>query len=345
MFSSLVGNEDVKMTLRRLAANGRLPNSMLLSGDDGVGKRQFAFEIAKSLVCKEPAAREACDVCPACRRADKFSLLKPEEKESYERVVFSNHPDVGMVLPYNRNILIKAIRHLESEANYRPCEAEARIFIIDDADKMNDPSANALLKTLEEPSATTYIFLVTSRPDKLLPTIRSRCQSLRFSPIAAEKIEEFLINDRAYTHDEARLAARLARGSIGRAVTVDVDEFKTRREKMMGAVSNAFQNGGFAALLKTAEEMNDVKDKTAFEKNLNVLQSIIHDVWSLSVSGDQARLVNTDFAAAIGHLAKDLGQADLPGWMGLIDEVRENLKVNINRKIAADALFVSMAGV
>ncbi len=345
MFSSLAGNENVKITLRRLAENGRMPNSMLLSGDEGVGKRQFALEIAKSLVCKEPANREACGVCAACQRADKFLFPKLDEKDDHKRVIFSDHPDIGMVIPYNRNILIDAIRHLESEANYRPYEAEARIFIIDNADKMNDPSANALLKTLEEPSATTYIFLITSRPDKLLPTIRSRCQSLRFAPIASEKIEEFLIGERAYTHDEARLAARLAQGSIGRAVSINVEQFRKRREKMMDVVSNSIQNGGFAALLKTAEEMNDVKDKTAFEENLNVLQSIIHDVWSLSVSGNQARLVNTDFAAAIGHLAKDLGQADLPGWMSLIDEVRENLKVNINRKIAADALFVSIAGV
>ncbi len=320
-----------------------MPNSMLLSGDEGVGKRQFAIEIAKSFVCTDPTNDEACDICAACRRAEKFTFPKPDEKEDHERVVFSDHPDVGTVVPYNRNILIKAIRHLELEANYRPYEAEARIFIIDDADKMNDPSANALLKTLEEPTANTYIFLVTSRPDKLLPTIRSRCQSLRFSPVTAEKIEEFLINDRAYTHDEARLAARLARGSIGRAVTVNVEEFRKRREKMMGVVTNAIQNGGFAALLKTAEEMNDVKDKSAFEENLNVLQSIIHDVWTFSVTGDHARLVNTDFADEISHLAKNSGQADLPGWMSLIDEVRENLKININRKIAADALFVSMA--
>ncbi|CAN5166486.1 DNA polymerase III subunit delta' [soil metagenome] len=345
MFSRLVGNENVKLTLRRLTASGRMPNSMLLSGDEGVGKRQFAIEIAKSFVCKDPVDGEACDLCAACRRADKFVFPKPDEREYHERIVFSEHPDVGMVIPYNRNILIKAIRHLESEANYRPYEAEARIFIIDDADKMNDPAANALLKTLEEPSPTTYIFLVTSRPDKLLPTIRSRCQSLRFSPITSEKIEDFLINERAFTHDEARLAARLARGSIGRAVTVNVEEFRKRREKMMGAVTSAIQTGGFAALLKTAEELNEVKDKSAFEENLNVLQSIIHDVWTLSVTGDQARLVNTDFAGEIGHLAKNLGQADLPGWMSLIDEVRENLKVNINRKIAADALFVSMAGV
>ncbi len=345
MFSRLVGNANVKQTLQRLTAKGRMPNSMLLSGDEGVGKRQFAIEIAKSFVCTDPTGGEACEVCAACRRAEKFTFPKDDDKDDHERVVFSDHPDVGMVIPYNRNILIKAIRHLESEANYRPYEAEARIFIIDEADKMADPAANALLKTLEEPSATTYIFLVTSRPDKLLPTIRSRCQSLRFAPVRAEKIEEFLINERAFTHDEARLAARLSRGSIGRAVSINVEEFRKRREKMMGVVSNAIENGGVAALLRTAEEMNDVKDKSSFEENLNVLQSIIHDVWTLSVTGEDARLVNTDFADDIGRLARNAGRADLVGWMRSIDDVREDLKININRKIAADALFVSMAGV
>ncbi len=315
---------------------------MLLSGDEGVGKLKFALEIAKSFVCAAPVNGEACDVCSQCRRADKFSLPKSDEKEDHERVVFSDHPDVGMVVPYNRNILIKAIRHLESEANYRPYEAEARIFIIDDAHKMNDPAANALLKTLEEPSSTIYIFLVTSRPDKLLPTIRSRCQSLRFVPVTIPQIEEYLISERAFTHDEARLAARLSRGSIGRAVSVNVDEFRRRREKLMGVVGNAIQHGALAPMLKTAEEMNDPKDKSAFEENLDVIQSLIYDVWTINVSGDHSRVINSDLEGHLRLLAAEAGKHDLPRWLASIDTLRENLAVNINRKIAADALVVGM---
>ena len=275
-------------------------------------------------------------------------LLSPkagQNKDEFKRF-FSEHPDVGTVIPFNRNLRVGAIRELEREANFRPFEGSARFFIIDDADKMNDSASNALLKTLEEPPPTTsHIFLITSRPDSLLPTIRSRCQTLRFAPVESEKIEKFLIEDRAFTHDEARLAARLSRGSIGRAVSINVEQFRTRRERMLDVVTNSIETGDRAALLRIAEEMNDAKNKDSFEDNLDILQSLIHDVWTLSVSGDEARVVNTDLAEDLSRLAEHAGSADLPAWIADIDTMRENFAVNINKKIAADALFVTMARV
>jgi DNA polymerase III subunit delta' len=343
VFSKLIGNIGVKLTLRRLIANGRVPNSLLLTGDEGVGKRQFALELVKNFICPEPVNGEACDVCAICRRAVKFEFPKTDDKDDHKRVIFSDHPDVGMVIPYNRNILVDSIRHLETEANFRPYEAAARFFVIDNADKMNDNASNALLKTLEEPPETSYIFLITSRPDSLLPTIRSRCQTIRFAPVETDEIERFLIEQNGFTHDEARLAARLGRGSVGRAASINVEEFKKRREKMYGAVRNALEKGSLAAILRTAEEMNDTKDKTVFEQSLDVLQSLIHDVWTMTVSGDQGRVVNSDLVEELALLSANAGTADLPRWMGSIDELRANLQVNINRKVAADALLVSMA--
>ncbi|MEP6787700.1 MAG: DNA polymerase III subunit delta' [Acidobacteriota bacterium] len=345
MFKKLVGNEHVKQTLRHLLANGRVPNSLLFAGDDGVGKRQFALELAKSYVCADPMDGEACDTCPACLRADTFVFPKSDKGEDYDQVFLSAHPDVGTVVPFKRNVRIGAIRTLEREANFRPFEAKARFFIVDHAEKMADPAANALLKTLEEPSSTTHIFLITSRPDSLLPTIRSRCQTLRFAPINADEIEKFLIDKKAFTHDEARLAARLSRGSIGRAVSINVEKFRVQRERMLGVVTNVIETGDRAALLRIAEELNDLKNKDNFEDNLDILQSLIHDVWSLRVGGDESRIVNTDLTDELTRLAENSETADMPAWLAEIDTMRGNLAVNINRKIAADALFVSMAGV
>ncbi len=343
MFSKLIGNDNAKRTLKRLLANGRVPNSLLFAGDEGVGKRQFALEIAKAFVCKEPVEHEACGVCPACRRADVYVFPKSDKGDDYEQVFFSEHPDVGTVIPFKRNVRVDAIRDLEREANFRPYEAAARFFIIDDAHKMNDAAANALLKTLEEPPATSYIFLITSRPDSLLPTIRSRCQMMRFAPVASDEIERFLIADKAFTHDEAKLAARLARGSVGRAVSVDVAKFKTNRERMMGVLRNAVETGDRAALLKISEEMNDAKNKDGFEDNLDILESLIHDAWTLRLSGEDTRIVNTDLAGELSRIADNAVGLDLAAWLGGIETTRENFAVNINRKIAADALFVTMA--
>ncbi len=342
MFKKLVGNDTVKHTLKHLLANGRVPNSMLLAGDEGVGKRQFALEIIKSFICLDQSDGEACGVCAVCRRADVFAFPKSDDKDAHKRIIFSDHPDVGTVIPYNRNILVDAIRHLESEANFRPYEAKVKFFIIDDADKMNDAASNALLKTLEEPPPTTHIFLITSRPDSMLPTIRSRCQMLRFAPVAGDKIEQYLIEERAFSHDEARLAARLSRGSIGRAVSVNVEKFRKSRDRMLAVVTNVIETGDRAALLRIAEEMNDAKNKDSFEDNLDTLQSLIHDVWALKVSGDASRVVNTDLLDRLATLAANSATSDMPKWLADIDVMRENFAVNINRKVAADALFIGM---
>lgn len=344
MFSSLVGNDSVKHRLRHLLAAGRLPNSMLFAGDDGVGKRQFALAIAKSFVCKEPVNGEGCGVCAACLRAVKFVLPNDNAKgDDYDVVFFSGHPDVGMVIPYNRNLRVGSIRALEKEANFRPFEGTARFFIIDDADKMNDSASNALLKTLEEPAPTSYLFLITSRPDALLTTIRSRCQTLRFAPIEAEAIERFLIDDRAFSHDEARLAARLSRGSIGRALSVDVESFREQRTKMLAVVRDALITRESAGMLRISEELNDAKNKERFEENLDILESVIHDIWSVRVGGDPREIENSDIALGVSELAENAESDRLASWLAEIETIRRNLAVNINRRVATDALFTAMA--
>ncbi len=344
MFKNLIGNDHVKHTLRLLLAKGRVANSLLFAGDEGVGKRQFAFELARAFICTEPTDGEACGVCAACSRIDKFVIPEPADKnkDEFKKVFFGGHVDVGMVVTYKRTILVDAIRDLERSANFLPSEARARFFIIDDADKMNDESSNALLKTLEEPAPTTHIFLITSRPDSLLPTIRSRCQTLRFAPVPADEIEKFLIDEKAFTFDEARLAARLSRGSIGRAVSINVAQFRTERERMLGVVRNAIETGDRAALLRVSEEMNDAKNKERFEQNIDILESLIHDVWTLGVSSDADRLSNTDVADELSKLAMNARTLDLPAWLREIEMMRDNFAVNINRKIAADSLFMTM---
>ena len=113
---------------------------------------------------------------------------------------------------------------------------------------------------------------------------------------------------------------------------------------MLAVLTNSIVTNDRAALLRIAEEMNDAKNKDSFEENLDILQSLIHDVWTLRISGDTTRVVNTDLADKLTNLAEDSGSSDLPAWLAAIDKIRLDLAVNINKKIAADALFVSMAG-
>src|SRR5438309_8215964 len=235
MFSTLIGNHEVKESLQRLLSGGRVPGSMLFTGDEGIGKKLFALELAKALNCRQRNGVEACDECSSCKRISR-STFPPfgKDDDDKERMIWSEHADVAMVRPFKQIIRVKPMRELEREANFRPFEGAARVFIVEDAEYMNDQAANALLKTLEEPPPTTHLILTTSNPTALLPTIRSRCQVIRFAPIPHDQIEKFLIEKEAMPAADAKLLARTSRGSLGRALATDIESYRERREAMLG---------------------------------------------------------------------------------------------------------------
>lgn len=342
MFENILGNEYLKKTFFRLKTAGRIPNAMLFAGPDGVGKRLFATEIARSFVCQRPEDGLACGECPACVRAGQFNIPNSDNKDDFKRVLFSDHPDIGIVVAHNRFILVDAIRDLETEAHFRPYEGRARTFIVDEADKMNDAASNALLKTLEEPAPTSHIILITSRPDSLLATIRSRCQIMRFAPVSTGEIERYLIEKKAFSQREAAIAARVASGSIGRALSINVTQFCERRETMLAVVTQAIKTGDRVAMLRLSEEINDTRNKDSFEENLGILESVIHDVWSIGTGHDISRIVNADLADRLSALADSAHGDDLAAWLAAIQTIRENLAVNINRRMATDALLIGM---
>ena len=346
MFDRIIGNDRVKDVLRRHLGASRVPNAMLFAGTDGVGKKLFALELARAFVCRSPNGVEACGECSACGRVDTFVIPEPTDKnkDEFKKVFFGQHSDAGKVVAYKRAIFVDAVRDLEREAYFRPYEANARFFLIDDADKMNDNAANALLKTLEEPASTSHIILVTSRPDTLLPTIRSRCQTLRFAPVETEKIEQFLIREREIPAADAKLSARLAFGSVGRALSVELGKLREQREVLLRVLQDAIENNDRVSLLHAAEKLNDAKNKDSFEDNLEILLTLIRDVWTLALGGGDEKIINVDLVSPLRSLAENVERQRLSGWMDEIELLRESFAVNVNRKVATDALFVSMAG-
>jgi DNA polymerase-3 subunit delta' len=288
---------------------------------------------------------EACGKCGACTRASKFEIPVPDarNKDYFKKVFFSQHPDVGLVLPYNRNILVDAIRDLEYEANFRPYESSVRFFIIDEADKMNDAASNALLKTLEEPSPTSHLILVTSRPDALLQTVLSRCQTIRFQPVPVEAIELYLMNSLDMNGDDARLAARAAAGSIGRAIGTDVEDLRRRRSLMLEVLRSILETRDRAALLKISDALSDAENKSAFDQNMALLQSMIHDVWMLRLGGGHDRLSHPDLVSELARFSETEDESVLRSWIGHIETVCQQTQVNINRRVAAYALFLKMS--
>lgn len=343
MSERLIGNAQLKEFIRRIMTAQRLPGALLFAGPGGVGKKQFALEIAKSFLCAGTKVFGSCNECGICKRAAQFTFPRSEKRDDYDRVFFSGHADVGQVIPFGRSIGVGAIRELEREANFRPYEGQARFFIIDDADKMNLSAANALLKTLEEPPFTTHIFLITSRYDSLLPTIVSRCQVMRFQPIAEAEIENYLLKTKEFAPEDAAVAARISGGSLGRALQMNGEDFRRHREAMMAVVEARTAGRDRTTLLRAAEEMGDARVKDDYEPRLEILQSLLRDVWQLKKGRAKGALVNADLHERLSRCAENSTAEDLTFFLEGIEQVRENLLVNINRKIATDALFMSAA--
>ena len=342
MFDRLVGNQRVKDILRRMLAARRVPGALLFAGEDGVGKKLFALELAKALNCRAQGV-EACDRCASCQRIARFTFPAADDTEANKRIIWSEHPDVGLVRPAGRFIVVPQMRDIEREANFRPYEGTARFFIIEEADKLNEASSNALLKTLEEPPPTSHLILITSRPASLLPTIRSRCQVIRFAPLTTSEIEAYLSRDKRFSGADARLLARAARGSIGRALATDLESFRRQRETMLDVIGALALTGDRARLLRVAEELNDAKRKDEYEPHLDILETLIRDVWALALGSPAERIINDDVRDRLAKASARVESRRAARWLTQIETLRGQLADNINRKVATDALFLSMA--
>ncbi|HMG73400.1 MAG TPA: DNA polymerase III subunit delta' [Pyrinomonadaceae bacterium] len=345
MFSKLIGNDEVKESLRRLLSGSRVPGSMLFTGDEGIGKKLFALELAKSLNCRQRNGVEACDECSSCKRISR-SMFPPfgKDDDDKERMIWSEHADLAMVRPFKQIIRVKPMRELEREANFRPFEGAARVFVVEDADNMNDQAANALLKTLEEPPPTSHLILTTSNPTALLATIRSRCQIIRFAPIEADEVEKFLVEQKHLPAEDARLLARTAQGSIGRALSGDVETYRERRDRMLELLRALTLTNDRVELLRSAEALAAAKDRHEYEQRLNALEILIRDVWALALGRPSETIVNGDLLAELQQIAGELKSEQAATWLSQIEELRGTLEVNINRRIASDALLLAMAG-
>jgi len=201
------GHESLVRAFQDVVQRGRLAHAYLFVGPVGVGKRLFAMELAKALLCENRAndALEACDHCPACLQVmaqthpDFFTASRPEDQNEFT---------------------IEAIRDLTRELGLKPARGRGKIAVVDDADDFNDEAANCFLKTLEEPPPRSLLILIGTNPELQLPTIQSRCQVVRFSPLPERLIAELLRTQEGADRASIPRLAQLSEGSMGRAVAL-----------------------------------------------------------------------------------------------------------------------------
>ena len=229
----IYGHDDVVERFRRALGRGRLASSFLFVGPEGIGKRSFALKLAEALLCRTrpEEAMDPCGTCPACLQ-----------------VAAHTHPDLELVAkPKDKSFLPLELLIGDKEHRMRrglchsialkPFMGGRKIAIIDDADFLNPEGANSLLKTLEEPPPRSVLILISTSPAKQLPTIRSRCQLVRFQPLSTEIVAELLMRHGVVESEaEARRLAAHSGGSLSRAAELADPElwaFRTQLYKQL----------------------------------------------------------------------------------------------------------------
>ncbi len=201
-FESLLGNERLKENLSRSIDRGRISHFYLISGPAGSGKRTLARLLAAAILCK--GAERPCKTCPACRK-----------------VLGAGHPDfITVDDPEKKTVSVDLIRQARADIYIRPNEADRKVYLFPRAQDMGIPGQNALLKVLEEPPSYGVFILLTDNPEKLLPTVRSRCTELSLHALPAAQLRSEL--SRRFDQSPEIIEAAVSRsgGYLGQAITL-----------------------------------------------------------------------------------------------------------------------------
>ncbi|MEK6322575.1 MAG: DNA polymerase III subunit delta' [Acidobacteriota bacterium] len=333
-FSTLIGNERIKRLLQRAVSEGRIGQSLLMAGPCGVGKYHFAVALAQALNCDHVKQGDACGECVTCRKIER-------REHGDVRIVLRECKDPTIKKDYKSQFIkIEQTRSMSEQAQFRPYEGRRRVFIIDEAEYLLHQAANSLLKTLEEPPPTSLVVLVTSKPYSLIETIRSRCLMLSFAPLSASEIEEHLRKENR-PMEEARLLARLARGSMGRAFEIDLNEYRGMRDTMLELVETLGSTREITKLLGASEYLGRRLEKDGFEEHLDTLTVLLEDLFHLKLNGAEDSLTNADIAERLRRVAENITIEQITEWADRIEQIFVALPRNVNRQLAMEAMLIT----
>jgi DNA polymerase-3 subunit delta' len=344
-FAELLGHERVRGLLARAIAGGRLPPSVLLVGPDGVGKRTLALVASRALLCQR-ADGDACESCAACSRVVRALEALPELREraakAEEPELFNHHlhPDLVLIEPSPAAIRIEQIRSVVRELAGRPFEGRHRSYVLDQAHLMTEQAANTLLKSLEEPPPGSHFFLVTSAPEALPATIRSRCQVFRLGPLPAGRLAAHLERTLALGPEEARLRATAAGGSLGAALAFESEGYRSLRDDLLSSLE-ALAASDAAERLLAADRIAD-SDEPALA--LTVLRSLLRDIAALRGGVPAGRALNADAVPRLRALAGGPLGVRAVELAEAVGRTRGALRRSANAGLSLDRLLDVLAG-
>ena len=315
---SLLGHEEAERTFLDAATSGKLPHAWLISGPAGIGKATFAYRIARYMLDAEGQGA----LVP--------SLEVPENSEASHLISAQSHPNLLVLRrPWDRTakrfktiLTVDEMRRIQNFFGLAAGRAGWRVCIIDTADDMNAAAANALLKTLEEPPEKSLILVLAHAPGRLLPTIRSRCRHLRLSPLSDAHIDILLEHHMqgALNANERAIIARLARGSIGRALQLSEQGGVELYQELVGVLSTLPEFNRLAVLGLGAK----VTKTTNSQNSVNLLFDLLSDWIQRMVVGTADEDLRQPVLEGEADLMERLGHAASPAkWADVWDELQE----------------------
>lgn len=323
MFDDILGHETVKRGLIHATQNGRLHHALLFVGAEGIGKGLLARAFVQAWMCTEstPDHLNRCLKCNNCKR-----------------IASQIHPDVIEIIEESATLKIETIRDLQHQLTYPPFESNRRFVILHDVHKMQDAAANCLLKTLEEPEEHTTFILITSQIQRLLPTIISRCQVVRFAPFSTDDVSKFLISQ-GVSADIANQLAALSNGSLSTALELSKTDYKT---EIIGIFEDILK---IQSTLDAFSMAANLKGKKAMADHiLSLLLSYTRDMLILKTSPSSPILLDHYRPQMQTRLAKTSTQ-DLTRCIQLIQDVNGAFLGNVNELVVWERLMLGMHGV
>lgn len=315
---SVPGQERAKRFLGQLIRTGHIPHALLFSGMAGVGKATVARQFIKSLNCLDLQQGECCDGCISCRKIDS-----------------DLHPDLLWVANDGAYIKIDQVRDLRKRIRFRPFEGTWRGVVIQDAQKLRDEAANALLKILEEPPKHNIFILLVLEPQMLLPTIVSRCCHVRFQPLEDNWIEQHLIDVHRVSRDRATDIARLAEGSLERARWLVEGNHFLHWQEILSNIQQLHKLTMiefFGLMARWSQKSEDL------EQDLECIKLWIRDI-TLS------RLINNYRPSLAAEIPKQFRETSVQRLFGLYDQIEQavqNLQRNANKQLTLEAVCLAI---
>jgi DNA polymerase III subunit delta' len=337
-FPDFYGNTAAAQTLHQMIGSGRIPQTILLSGPEGIGKATLARRFAAALLGDsgkieqdDLSLKQNTDIM-----ADRDKW--PADKRADDPLLFSTHPDFITFSADGplRQITIHQMREFRERAQFKPLEGQHRVFLIDRLDRANEQAANSLLKVLEEPPEHMVIFATAENLYDLLPTIRSRSVVLQLNRLSESEMLAFA---QARNLAEAATRVALAEGSPGVAATLDLDVFRERRALLLAAFEYGAGLAPFANWVQESESFGSRKTEK-LDLYLKPAYGLLEEI--LAVMEGKGATRHRDIQQRVSAIALRVNFGWLEQAAKGVDELAIMVKRNIQKVGALDAMIIKL---